>query len=238
MKFQTQNSKFKLNSKEKNRLKLIALSGSCLRHGAWGFWPRASKNGFTLLETLVAIAVMFAALTGPVTLVMNSFVSFKFAKNKLIAAYLAEEGLELIRAVRENNKICQALGESRWDWGSSGTSPPLLKNGLSWRVDATKINYVSCDGVTIEYPNLINPCILTDRNHRLKVNPNGFYGYSGTDSIFTRCVNVTQPTEDEILPTGNIIPREDILDVISTVQWQEFGRTKTFELRERLYNWE
>src|SRR3989344_3040419 len=67
------------------------------------------KKGFTLLETIVALAVITAAVVGPVVLITSGLISFGFAKNKLIALNLAQEGLELVRAIRENNVLCEAL---------------------------------------------------------------------------------------------------------------------------------
>src|SRR3989338_5039732 len=47
--------------------------------------------GFALLEKLVAFAVIFAALIGPVSLNSRGLIDGTFAKNKLIALNLAQE---------------------------------------------------------------------------------------------------------------------------------------------------
>src|SRR3989344_4359334 len=93
----------------------LALSRQLNRGGA-----RNNPNlvwGFTLLETIVALAVITAVVVGPVVLITSGLISFGFAKNKLIALNLAQEGLELIRAVRENNILCDEIeGGNNWDW--------------------------------------------------------------------------------------------------------------------------
>lgn len=60
-------------------------------------------KAFTLIETLVAIAILMASIAGPMAIVNKSMRSSVLAKDKFIAAYLAEEAIELIKARREYN---------------------------------------------------------------------------------------------------------------------------------------
>src|ERR1051326_5311993 len=75
-----------------------------------GNWKLKIRNfsgkagaGYTLLETIVALAIIVGALSGPVTLVATGLVSSQYYKNKLTAINLAEEGIETIRSYRDNN---------------------------------------------------------------------------------------------------------------------------------------
>jgi len=206
------------------------------------FYPLSSRSGFTLIETLVALTVLIMALTGPMVLVTRSLYDIYFVKNKLIAAYLAEEGMELIRNVRENNILCKSLiGDANWDWRASAQNSagsPLLTAQPSWRIDAHTTQNISCGSFTLASPQTIIGCNAGSDPERLLVSPEGRYGYVAgwTPIPFWRCIQVIQPAADEPTP-GGAIPAARMVDVISTVTWFERGTTKTFELRERLYDW-
>jgi len=63
----------------------------------------SKKSGFTLLETMVAITILALVTTGSVVLATNVIKSAEVAKNSLVASYLAQEGIELVRNYRANN---------------------------------------------------------------------------------------------------------------------------------------
>lgn len=66
---------------------------------------RNYKNGFSLLEALVAISVLTVALLGVYNLVSLGVSKASFAKNQNIAFFLAQEGMEHISNKRITNVI-------------------------------------------------------------------------------------------------------------------------------------
>lgn len=65
-----------------------------------------NKNaGFTLIESMIAIALIVSGITGLMTLVNRSMGFANLAFNQLTAANLAQEGVELVRNIRDNNWI-------------------------------------------------------------------------------------------------------------------------------------
>lgn len=74
-------------------------------------------RGFTVIETLVAIAVLTIALVGPFYAVQQAMTQSFVARDKLIAASLAQEAIEYIRSVRDNN---YHNNRSSWMTGLSG----------------------------------------------------------------------------------------------------------------------
>jgi len=72
---------------------------------------RKTKTGFTLIEALVAITILTAAIVGPLAIVSQSLIDAQIAKDKLTATYLAQEGIELVRAHRDTGAL---EGDSDW----------------------------------------------------------------------------------------------------------------------------
>lgn len=99
-----------------------------------------SSTGFTIVEALVALVVLTVAL-GP-ALILTSNVSSTAAavKNNLIAANLAQEGIEVVRGIRDTNWFAGNAfdnglsgGTYRVEWNSSsvlslGSNPPIKEN--------------------------------------------------------------------------------------------------------------
>lgn len=58
---------------------------------------------FTLIESMIAIALIVSGITGLMVLVNRSMGFANLAFNQLTAANLAQEGIELVRNIRDNN---------------------------------------------------------------------------------------------------------------------------------------
>ena len=94
-----------------------------------------NQSGFSLVETLVAITILLIVITGPLTLVSNSARSTNFANDQVMANFLAQEGLELAQAARDNQLIPTfASGYSGTDdaaWNAFVDSSGLYQNCFS-----------------------------------------------------------------------------------------------------------
>lgn len=67
-----------------------------------------SQSGFTIVETLVAITVLMIAIAGPLSIASKGLTAALAARDQLIASYLAQESMELVKNIRDNN-IAQGL---------------------------------------------------------------------------------------------------------------------------------
>lgn len=194
-------------------------------------WRNGLLTGLTLLETVVAVTLLFVATMGPLTLMTKSLSDFYASQNKLVALHLAQEGIELVRVVREHNAICDFL-EPGWPWRSDSDGTGLIL-GSNLKADATEwTDTFTCGEVTeVTYnnPNFSGGC-----SDPILMDSNGHYGYvSGTPTIFNRCINVTTTGGPE-----DGISTPDMMDVVSTVTWAERrGPTRAITLQTRLYHW-
>ncbi len=153
------------------------------------------QQGFTLLETIVALTVIVAAMTGPIALTTRGIFDAKFAKNKLVAADLAQEGLEIIRQCRDNN----ILQSRAWNF-SMGAG--------DWQADVISSTLLQCPLA----PFITGASLLRDGD-------SGLYNYvSGNSSMFTRRITISEPATDQMFVISNITWSEGGIDRVMTLQ--------------------
>ncbi len=172
-----------------------------------------SGGGFTLLEVILAISVLTIAVGGSFALIQQTLISASLNQSKLIASCLTQEGLEIVRNIRDNN------------WLKQRTNP-----GISWDDGLTicqpSTNCCEGDYQANPFPSLdsFSACDFGDLRY-LKIGNDGFFSYSGdTPTKFKRRINISKINDDK-------------LEVSVEVQWDERGRTHNIKAVEHLYNW-
>ncbi len=81
-----------------------------------------TKEGFTLIETLVAISIFVASVTLLLVVTGGGIKDVNSAQNKLTATYLAQEGAELVRAARDTYFMEEFDRQTQ----INGTNPPTM----------------------------------------------------------------------------------------------------------------
>jgi prepilin-type N-terminal cleavage/methylation domain-containing protein len=66
-------------------------------------------RAFTLVETLVAIAILTVAVAGPLFTANTATVATNVAHDRVTASYLAQEGIEYVRMMRDNAFLASGL---------------------------------------------------------------------------------------------------------------------------------
>ena len=125
------------------------------------------SQGFTLLEVIVAIFLITVGVGGSLALINQTLSAAQILPQKLIASYLAQEGIEIAKNIRDSNllKIRQGLEGVNWDSGLTGCA----------------------SGCEADF----NDPALSPNDRYLKIG-NGFYNYdSGQDVIFKRKMTIT-----------------------------------------------
>ncbi len=136
-----------------------------------------AKKGFTLIETFVAISVLLLSLSGPLALAASSLQTAYYARDQVTAFYLAQEGVEYIRAKRDQNYL------------ATPASPWLT--GISDCVNAV------CN---VDFPNFTHTVCVSGSCPALLYNASTglFTTTSGNASPFRREVTIQSVSADEI----------------------------------------
>ena len=145
---------------------------------------KTTHAGFTLIETMVAVSVLMVALTAPLTLASQSLFASVYAKDKIVASYLAQEAVEVVREKRDNNLLKIVRGDS-----------------TEWLEGVPLGQYFSVDVATDEIILCGDACKNTAIQH-----DGAFYTYvSGDATRFSREIMVTTfPGSDEATVTASV----------------------------------
>ena len=81
---------------------------------------KVNKNsGFTLLEVVIATFILTMGITAAVNLIGSNIQLIGASKNRVIAASLAQEGIEVVRALRDTNWINGRVFDDALSFGDS-----------------------------------------------------------------------------------------------------------------------
>lgn len=130
------------------------------------------QGGFTLLEVTIAIFILLVGVTAGSVLIARTVGQISVFSSKLIASYLTQEGIEIVRNIRDTNW----LEGGAWDEG--------LSDG-DWEVDYT--------ATTVEDPPGASAYFEVYADNFLKLNgSSGFYDYdpAGTDTKYKRKITI------------------------------------------------
>jgi type II secretory pathway pseudopilin PulG len=143
----------------------------------------SGSNGFSMIEVIVAIFILELVGVGAFILIEQSLIGASLNQSQLTAYYLAQEGIELVRNIRDTNW----LEEVDWDVG--------IVEG-DYEIDYTydQSFYYQCSSTPFasgcEYDGL----------HFLNLSSGLYkYGSAGTETKFKRRVTISSKTSDSLL---------------------------------------
>lgn len=172
----------------------------------------SNQDGFSLLETLVAIAVLTGAILGPLALATQSIRASSLSGNRATAFFLAQEAIEYTRSRRDANLLTARF----WLDGLDG-----CVGGNGCTVDP----FPQPDGSVLACPS--DGCPFSQYG-RGEVGEPLRYGYNllfaPEESIFRRTL--------EILPLSGI---DYEAKVKVTVEWNERSNEERFIIEDYLF---
>ncbi len=184
------------------------------------------KSGLTIIEVIIAILVITMGIVGVLALASKSTASISVSKNKFIAANLVQEGIEVVRNIRDTNWL------QRNDWdenlGVPTSSCPTFTN---WELDyntAALTDDYDGDFLNIDRIDIVTP--IGEAGQPDEYDPY-FYGYFspplsqyGEVSIFQRKVSLCYLNNYQIR-------------VKVEVYFNDRGRSYTVSAQEEIFNW-
>lgn len=125
------------------------------------------NSGFTIIETLVAVAILMISIAGPLTIAHKGLLAATYARDQVTASYLAQDAMEFVKNKRDNNKLADK----------------------SWLTGISQCISVNCSVDTINTDNNItvcgSSCVLK------KDNSLGYNHSTGNNSQFSRYFYIT-----------------------------------------------
>ncbi len=141
-----------------------------------------SKGGFSLMEVIIAIGVIVTTLITLIALISSVVSGLKPAKFKLTATSLAQEGLEIVRNIRDSN------------WLSYKRVPENWRDGLA------------AGDYRAQYDELT---LFSWADLPLKIDSNGFYQYnSGSNTPFKRKITIGHIGDNQIKAVSEVTWQE------------------------------
>lgn len=180
---------------------------------------KSKKKGFTIIEIVIVIFIIALSMVGIMSLVIQNMQVEYINKNMLIASQLVQEGLELVRNVRDNNW----LADYNWKTGD-GVDPDTDIIG-----DQTYAITLDTSGITSI--DIINVVDINDSKAKLYIDDNDFYvnldpPAGATSTIFSRIIEIKTGAGAQASTTVECV-----------VKWSRGTNNYKYSAQTVLYNW-
>jgi len=191
------------------------------------FYTKENKNerGFTLIETLVATSIFATSILALLVVLSQGIANTGYAKKKIIAGYLGQEGIEYIRNLRDTYVLYSATSQAGWDSFNTKLTSSTCQAVNGCYFDDRNVLFT--DNSTPMTDLLLTACpssscpaatLLYDAT-------TGKYNYvSGTNSGYNRKMRISQISANET-------------KVFSTISWTQGSGNYSISFSESLFNW-
>ena len=183
--------------------------------------------GFTLIETMVAVTILTLSVSGPLFTASRAIVATQIARDQFIASYLAQEAVEYVRMMRDDEYLAlypPAADASATAWtnfltGSDSAAITQCRAPATCTLDPTRsmgtgsgFSLLPCSGSSCTPLYLRSDGIYTQQQ-------------SGTRTAFTRTIQTT--------PASGTDER-----ITATVTWSFHGTPYTISVKNHLTPWQ
>lgn len=171
-------------------------------------------KGFTLLEMLFAVIIFSFALISLMGIASKGVIATATARDQLTAQYLAEEGLEVVRNLRDSNFL------------EFATDTPWLTNiGQCSENNPCDIEYSQSNQPVLKQCSGSGACSALSEGGGVFRSPDD--GAIGEPTTFSR----------EIYVTGDGLPGNQ-RKVVSTVRWNQKTFKRSFTIDTYISDWQ
>lgn len=201
------------------------------------------RRGFTLVETLVALTILMLSITPSLVIISQGVFYSNYNRDEMVASYLAQEGIDLFRAIRDQN----VLEGKNWYRATGGNADihnlklicEVVASGAGTSpgcdIDVDQLRAVPC---SVAYSQMPNPdyTISNGQNPNicgpLYMDINGIYRkwygpstYSQTE--FARTITSQQSGG----ANGSLL-------VTSKINWKSGPLSRSYVIYDVLENWQ
>lgn len=166
------------------------------------------NEGFTILETMVAVFILVLSITGPMVFAQTGLRSAFLARDQITAFYLAQDIIETIKNIRDENGLNSVNWLTNIDACDTGDTCVI------------HIDTVIADPVAQVCTGGVCPPLEIDANKR--------YSYDGNEpSRFTRTTYIRETTNEV---------EAQIVVIVEWQSNVRVGRSRIM-VQENIYNW-
>ena len=205
------------------------------------------KNSFTILEVVFSIFILSVGAFASFSLIQQSLVATSLNESKLTAYYLAQEQLEIIRNIRDNNWLLRRT-DAEVSWNDGLTDSCLIPriSPCDFYGDVNFDGIVTDEGDAALISKFIAGQVQFNENQRERadVNDDGNINASDITAIqsYTSCLpDYTLPvcsSKAKFQREVNITSEDaDKIKISASINWQERQRNYNIEVVDYLYNW-
>lgn len=156
-------------------------------------------KGYSLVEVLVAVAILMIAIVGPITIAAKSLQSAQYARQQNTAFFLAQEGITIANTLRNDAGLFAYVnpGADPWAWtGESSLGPCFDTTGcnIDFRDDSLLNNVSDCGDSA-------DACVLKFDKDAPRA---AYQMVQGENTPFTRIITFSFASPDEVVVKSNV----------------------------------
>lgn len=197
-----------------------------------------TTKGITLVECIVAVSILAIAISGPMTLASQSLHASRDARDELVATHLAEEAIEVVHSVRDNNSA-DDTSNSYLQWMNNIMGSCDVGEGCVIDVTAHKDFPLPAWNINPDpRPLLQCPAGNCSSVSQVYYNPStGLYRQS-LASLTSPWQKTPYSRSLQVVPVDDPTTPKRQVRLISTVTYVGYGgKTRTVSVTDDLYNW-
>ncbi|MBU4078211.1 prepilin-type N-terminal cleavage/methylation domain-containing protein [Patescibacteria group bacterium] len=177
---------------------------------------KPKQHGFTLIELLITVSVITVGIVAAFTAVQQGISVVDYSRSRLTAAFLAQEGAEIIKNIRDTNLLEGRTATVDWNEGIDPGASPKEYEVVYDDVDTAGVNLASATcSPNCDFSNL----------RFLKKIDNVLYNYSiGNDTRYKRKVRIEKISNEHLRLT-------------IVVYWTTKKGSDEFQLIQEMYKW-